>query len=630
MNFVRSLTNHPAGNALLVSGVAFLVYLKTLAPSVTFIDSGELAAVACTLGIAHPTGYPLFTLLGWLFSKLPIASEEIVRLNLMSAFFCALGIFVFYMLCHTVLSRLFSTAKTREKYELVVAIRVASAAAALLLAFSETYWLQATAIEVYALHMLLVMIVLYSFVRAAFGNTDEDELRAPSAEAWWYVFALTLGLSFTNHMTTILLAPGLLYFYFATQGFDSQSWKRIARMAIPFALGFSVYFYLPLRAAQAPSLNWGNPATLEKFLWHWTGKQYRVWIFSSTEAAGRQLKYFFNELPYEFAYIGLIVAALGVIMLFRTRVKVAITIVLLFIGCVAYAINYDIHDIDSYFLLAYIAVALSSAVGFFGVVRWLRDKTNTVVAVTTVLLVGLVPLVVHFDKNNETGNYLVEDYTANMFESFQPNALVLSYQWDFWVSSSYYYQLVKGVRRDVTVVDKELLRRSWYFKQLERSHPWLIENSRTEVEAFLKELHKFEHDIPYNPNEIQARFVEMIRSFIINNISSRPVYVTTEIESEFTASMQRVSEGLALRVYADTVRHEVRPVEFAYREFARGGRLEDRLKDLYANALVAQCLSSIRDGNVEKAVEQAKFALAFNPNSAEAASILRQLKARIR
>ena len=81
---------------------------------------------------------------------------------------------------------------------------------------------------------------------------------------------------------------------------------------------------------------------------------------------------------------------------------------------------------------------------------------------------------------------------------------------------------------------------------------------------------------------------------------------------------------------SDTVRHEVRPVEFAYREFARGGRLEDRLKDLYANALVAQCLSSIRDGNVEKAVEQAKFALAFNPNSAEAASILRQLKARIR
>jgi hypothetical protein len=61
---MKKLVTTAGGNALVVSVFAFLVYLKTLAPSVTFIDSGELAAVACTLGIAHPTGYPLFTLLG--------------------------------------------------------------------------------------------------------------------------------------------------------------------------------------------------------------------------------------------------------------------------------------------------------------------------------------------------------------------------------------------------------------------------------------------------------------------------------------------------------------------------------------------------------------------------------------
>ena len=53
-----------------VGGIAFLLsfllYLRTAAPHVTFIDSGELAAVASSLGVAHPTGYPLFTLIGLL------------------------------------------------------------------------------------------------------------------------------------------------------------------------------------------------------------------------------------------------------------------------------------------------------------------------------------------------------------------------------------------------------------------------------------------------------------------------------------------------------------------------------------------------------------------------------------
>lgn len=77
---------------------AFTIYLMTLAPTVWFIDSGELAAVATTLGIAHPTGYPLFTIIGHIFSLLPIGSEEVYRLNLMSAFFCSLAVFMFWLL----------------------------------------------------------------------------------------------------------------------------------------------------------------------------------------------------------------------------------------------------------------------------------------------------------------------------------------------------------------------------------------------------------------------------------------------------------------------------------------------------------------------------------------------------
>jgi hypothetical protein len=63
---------------------AFGVYCATLSRTVGFVDSGELALVSHTLGIAHPTGYPLYTLFSHLFTFIPFF-EPLVRINLFSA-----------------------------------------------------------------------------------------------------------------------------------------------------------------------------------------------------------------------------------------------------------------------------------------------------------------------------------------------------------------------------------------------------------------------------------------------------------------------------------------------------------------------------------------------------------------
>jgi hypothetical protein len=595
MMSVKSSFSSPRWVGFLVALFAFGVYMKTLAPSVTFIDSGELATVACTLGIAHPTGYPLFTLLGWVFSKLPIAGEEIVRLNIMAAVFCAAGVYVFFQLMHLLLI-------IASKSKGGLSVLVASAGASLLLAFSETYWSQATSVEVYSLHVLFLSLVLFCFVNANFYHDIQSRSgvvdQRLSEASWWALFAFTLGLSFTNHMTTILLSLGLLYWYFSGQGGGKESWRRILRMGFPFLLGLSVYLYLPIRSAKGALLNWGNPVTLERFLWHLSGKQFRVWIFSSTEAAGRQLKYFINSLPHEFAYIGLFFALVGVVGLFRMEKKLAIGVLLLFLTCVFYSINYDIHDIDSYFLLAYVCVAIWSGFALFQICTWAQGVRAVQYRVVCFLIIAasLPPIAVHYNVNDESSNYLVEDYTKNMFASVQPNALVISYQWDFWVSGAYYYQIVKGDRTDVAVVDKELLRRSWYLLQLEHRYPWLIQESKSEVEAFNKELYKFEHDLPYNPAVIQAKYVEMISSFIVKSMASRPVYVTHEIEGEFTGGLQKVPEGLAFRLVADTSFHETIMPNFAIRPFQRRGRLEDMMKSLYLSSLNARATYYYKNG----------------------------------
>ena len=85
--------------------IIFFAYLFTLAPSVIQIDSGELAAVQATLGIAHPTGYPLFTVLGNLFLKIPLPFTKIYRSNLLAALWCCLGIFFFIKSALIVLNR---------------------------------------------------------------------------------------------------------------------------------------------------------------------------------------------------------------------------------------------------------------------------------------------------------------------------------------------------------------------------------------------------------------------------------------------------------------------------------------------------------------------------------------------
>jgi hypothetical protein len=581
--FVRS----PRSLAALLGISALAVYVRTLAPSVPVIDGGELSAVACTLGIAHPTGYPLFTLLGRLFSILPISPEEIVRLNLMAAFLTALAMATFFLTTRQFAAwAMDSGASPGTQQDRAGVISIAAAGGTLLLAFSETVWSQAVAIEVYSLHILFVSLLLLLFPRA----TTKSMVDGRKDARLWSLFAFVLGLSFANHMTTILLAPGFLYLYAVTQGWKRDAWLRMLSMVPWFLLGLSAYLYLPVRAGQNPALNWGNVTSFERFLWHASGKQYRVWILSSTEVAGRQFNYFVNSLPGEFAVVGLLVGLLGFVAVWVRKRRAAIFSLLLFAGCVSYAVNYDIHDIDSYFLLAYITLALWATCGLVTIARWLstRLRLRTLLVAGLVLLPCLTPLVVHWRGSDRSTDFMVEDYTANMFSSVDQGAIVLSYQWDYWVSASSYYQMVRHLRPDIVVIDKELLRRSWYIKELGQRYGWLVSQSREEVDAFLAELNKFEHDLPYNPAVIQARFVAMIASFIQRNLPIRAVYVTPEIEGEFTQGLQRIPHGLAFRLAADTVFRGAPFPDFRYRPITGDDPYRMNVRRLYAEAFVAR------------------------------------------
>jgi hypothetical protein len=621
--------------ALLIAVAAFVMYRLTLCPTLDFIDSGELATVACTLGIAHPTGYPLFSIIGWLFVHIPLGMRPITQLNLMAAVLCSVGLFIFFRFCVRLLNDYFpaekstagNTAITTKYFQLVL---LPAAAGTLILAFSETYWSQALSIEVYSLHCIFLSLLLLTFIRAISaedtgGNSGGGHGR-PGGK--WILFAFVLGLAFTNHMTTILLAPAFITWYFGVYGFGKDSFRRIGMMILPFVAGFAIQFYLPIRASMHPVVNWGNPVDFDRWLTHFSGKVYRVWIFSSTESASKQFRYFCSTIGGEFGWIPLLAAVAGIFHLMRTRRRLMLVTALLFFGCLLYSINYDIHDIDSYFLLIYYTVAVWIVVGVRWILSSFRKKEALWIAAAAVLVAAAGLAAWTKPGVDESSNVIVEKYTRDLLSTVEPNGIVISYQWDYFVSAATYLQVVEGVRPDVVIIDKELCRRSWYFEQLKRRYPGLLDPSAGELSLFLAELKKFEHDLPYDPTVIEGRYAALLQSIIRNGIGSRPVYVTQEIEPRYTTGYTRVPCGIPFRLYADTLIHQ-----FPYRTFGvevpvRHDIYRDGIVGQYVQAYVNNGIYAGYAGKREEAMKYADEALKLDPGSRQGMILRSQMGGR--
>ncbi|MCB2206451.1 DUF2723 domain-containing protein [bacterium] len=586
--------------SLAVFLLCLIVYVLTLAPSMDFIDAGELSAVAHTWGIAHPTGYPLFTLLAGLWANLPLG-DGIYRMNLFAAILsaAAAGVTVqwLYVLLTVPVKRKRGVAKKQKNAKKSASsVRstsvtpggmlplAAAFAGALLLGLSGTYWRTALSIEVYPLHVFMLSLLLWrSAVLFFVPESESDTFRRRLL-----VLALLLGLSFGNHMSTIFLLPAFAVLLVWQHGKREGFWRDVA-VAVPvFAAGLLPYLYLPLRAASDPWLNWGDPVTLNALYRHVSGAQYSVWMFSSAAAWQKQFAYAFTAFTRDMVYAGFAAAVIGAFLSWKRGAPLAAYLLLLFLTCLVWASGYDIHDIDSYFLLAFFVLAIWASFTIAELPSMVAKGMSATAGTAIVGALLVFPLLLNASRVSQAGNTLVEDYTHGVFASLQKNALIISYQWDYWVSASYYYQLVENLRPDVIVLDKELFRRSWYLEQLRNNHPALAALVKDELERFEVELAKFEEGRPYNPTMIEAAYNGLINAMIDRSYPERPVYLTIEMEKQFGEGYERVPEGLAFRLYRP---EDVPPPnelfwpDLRFRNFVSDERLVPAIKELYANMI---------------------------------------------
>jgi hypothetical protein len=283
---LRNLSLPDWSIAMLLFALCLGAYLRTLTPAVGTRDGYELQAISATLGFAHPTGYPLFPILGRLWIAIFPFGSIAWRINVLCALFAAGSIPLLYATAQRVLRA-----------------RSFAVLSALLLAFSQTLWAQASRPEKYTLNALFVSAILY----LAFGKVNPEQ-RLPYPHLRWLGFVY--GLSLTHHRTMLMLAPALgLYIIWR----DPTLFKRPKEWGAALAIALApllIYLYIPWRAA---AQNW--TMTLSEFFQYISGSYYsaavRPWDWLSPERA----QMFWRFLTVQFGEIGVALGILGLINL---------------------------------------------------------------------------------------------------------------------------------------------------------------------------------------------------------------------------------------------------------------------------------------------------------------------------
>jgi tetratricopeptide (TPR) repeat protein len=575
--------------------VSLFVYVWTLAPTVTLVDSGELIIAARVLGVAHPPGFPLYVLLAHLATLVPFGNIA-VRVNFASALFAAASagmltlVVAELMLTSPLVAAFIERArkKSARKNKKVspaaespktpgslvsnsLLVLIPALTSGLLLAFSRTLWAYATIAEVYTLNTLLILIIFFLMLRWRRRILEDERRKSERADAsvsslvirdhdnLLYLAAIVFGLALgVHHVTVALLLPALGVLVYRTEGVGFFKSKRLLYAAlVSFAALFVIYAYLPLAALRAPLMNWGNPRSLEGIWWHITGKQYQAFLTFSPDVMAQQLVEFARLAGREFGRwwlpLALVLALIGLIDAFK-RERTTFWFLLLVMLCnMAYALNYEIaEDKDAYYLPTFIALAVAAGLG----VRWFVEHAATkpvlasrlyAWAALPVLLVPLVAFAFNLPFDNRSRYFIAHDYVENILSTMEPNGLLLTLDWQV-ESPMLYTREIEQRRLDIKVVDVNLLRRSWYFDYLKRAYPTLIERSHEQVDAFVTDLKQWEHDPEVYANSaalsqrIDTRFHEMIQSFVTNQLADGPAYVTSDLVFQTEAQDRELTE----------------------------------------------------------------------------------------
>jgi len=423
-------------------GLIFFVYLSTLAPTIAtlFDDSLEFQLVAFQPGIAHPTGYPLYTLLGKLFTWLPVG-DVAYRVNLLSA-----------------------VAATLAVGGLAVLLRevglgwIAAATGALAFGLSRTFWTQATIAEVYTLHAFFVVLVFLATLRLNAGGVSGDRA--------WLTWGFLLGLSLTHHRTILLLWPALFAYLWLTRAHEGRAprppWPVLAGA---FLAPLLLYLYIPLRGLTLSSLDGSYENTLQGFLRWITASGYGTFFADNPLAPHYGIADYLALFGQQFGAAGWLLAGLGLFAAWRRRPQATALFLVAGLTGLGFALVYRVPDVAVFFIPVFLIAAIFIGWGVQALVDWTAQGRR---ARALVIGGGLIALLLTawqtwlpaYHAADRSGQWTVyDDGREIMTQPLPPGAVIIGILGE--MTRLRYFQQVEGLRPDLRTVaaDREAERR---------------------------------------------------------------------------------------------------------------------------------------------------------------------------
>ena len=288
------------------------LYVVTLAPTTQFWDTSEYIAAAKVLGIPHPPGNPLFTMIAHVWGMLPLAAGYAQRINLFAATTSAVAAACWFLIGERFM---------RDIIPVPLVRRLAAVAGALVGATAFTVWNQSVVNEkVYTLSLLSIALILWLILR--WDDQDPGEAH----DHYLLLIVYLLALTSTNHMMGVLVGPvvmvlllpplmtrraptddgramewsqwlafvgvftllvgsgmekaaymlpgAVVYLVALAYAFYRGDWRITSAMLAVAVIGVSVYIFLPIRAAHYPAINEGEPTTRQALWAVLTRQQY--------------------------------------------------------------------------------------------------------------------------------------------------------------------------------------------------------------------------------------------------------------------------------------------------------------------------------------------------------------------
>ncbi len=441
-----------------VFAIALLLYGRTLLPDVGTWDTAEFQTIGPVLGIAHPTGYPTYTLLAWLATVvLQPFGNEAYRADLLSALLIAGA---------AALAAVATVQLTRRW--------LLGCVAGLAFAFTPVAWRVATRADAHALHVFfaaLLLVLLIEWMRRERAETapiraaDSIGTSERHAGRWLVAAALVYGLSLGNHALTLLLAPGIVIFVLLVRPrILWRQWRLVLACTTVVALTtVAVYAYLPIRSSMDPPLDYASPRTWDSFWYVVRGEQFAGSI-RPLPALADGVASIWDELVRNLGLLAVLVPAGAILGAIRHGRIIALT-GLWFVSTWVFALGYANASIERYYLVPLLAACLwvvlaadfawDVLAGLLDTATWRRRRLLSSLVASSLALVLLAATIVpvpdrlgRLDASNETHG---REWLEAMLTALEPNAAVIS--WWSYSTPLWYGRWVEGRRDDIVIID---------------------------------------------------------------------------------------------------------------------------------------------------------------------------------